>query len=99
MLNDTKVLPSRIIGQKVDTQAKIELLLLKEEADYWETLVRPARRIKVGTMIDFASLFTGEILAKFNDGLCHVRFHYQGVFLDLLSKLGTMPLPPIFTPL
>ncbi|HPX83961.1 MAG TPA: tRNA preQ1(34) S-adenosylmethionine ribosyltransferase-isomerase QueA [Bacilli bacterium] len=94
VLNDTKVLPSRIIGQKVDTQAKIELLLLKEEADYWETLVRPARRIKVGTMIDFASLFTGEILAKFNDGLCHVRFHYQGVFLDLLSKLGTMPLPP-----
>lgn len=94
VLNDTKVLPSRIFGEKVDTKAKIEVLLLKEEHDYWEVLVRPARRIKVGTIIDFASLFTGEIVAKFDEGICHLRFQYQGIFLDLLSQLGTMPLPP-----
>ncbi len=94
VLNDTKVLPSRIFGNKTDTNAKIELLLLKEHHDYWETLVRPARRIKVGTKINFSDYFVGEIIQKLQDGICHVRFHYQGVFLDLLAKLGTMPLPP-----
>ncbi|MGD9605194.1 MAG: tRNA preQ1(34) S-adenosylmethionine ribosyltransferase-isomerase QueA [Bacilli bacterium] len=94
VLNDTKVLPSRIIGEKEETHAKIELLLLKEESGYWEALARPARRIKKGTIIDFSSLFKGEIIEKLEDGLCHVVFHYQGVFLDLLSQLGTMPLPP-----
>lgn len=94
VLNDTKVLPSRIFGNKTDTNAKIELLLLKEHHDYWETLVRPARRIKVGTKINFSNYFVGEIIQKLQDGICYVRFHYQGVFLDLLAKLGTMPLPP-----
>jgi S-adenosylmethionine:tRNA ribosyltransferase-isomerase len=94
VLNDTKVLPSRIFGTKIDTNAKIEILLLKEIEDYWEVLVRPARRVKIGTKIDFSNLFNGEIISKFDEGICHIRFHYQGVFLDLLSQLGTMPLPP-----
>lgn len=94
VLNNTKVLPSRVYGTKTDTQAKIELLLLKDCGEYWEVLVRPARRVKVGTTLDFDGLFTGEIMEKLEDGIAHVRFHYEGVFLTLLEKLGQMPLPP-----
>lgn len=94
VLNDTKVLPSRIFGKKIDTSANIELLLLKEIEDYWEVLVRPARRVNVGTILDFQGLFQGEVIGKFDEGICHVRFIYQGVFLTLLEKLGQMPLPP-----
>jgi S-adenosylmethionine:tRNA ribosyltransferase-isomerase len=94
VLNDTKVLPSRIFGSKIDTNAKIEVLLLKEIGNYWEVLVRPARRLKVGSLIDFGGLFQGEIINKFDEGICHIRFIYQGVFLALLEKLGQMPLPP-----
>jgi len=94
VLNDTKVLPSRIFGVKVDTKANIELLLLKEIDDYWEVLVKPARRVKEGTILDFEGLFQGEVIKKLDEGICHVRFIYQGVFLTLLEKLGQMPLPP-----
>lgn len=94
VLNNTKVLPSRIYGEKVDTLAKIEFLLLKDQTEYWEVLVRPARRIKVGSVIDFRGLFKGEVIRKFDCGICHVKFYYQGIFLDLLSQLGQMPLPP-----
>jgi S-adenosylmethionine:tRNA ribosyltransferase-isomerase len=94
VLNDTKVLPSRIYGEKTDTKAKIEFLLLREHPGYWETLVKPARRVKIGTTLSFGGLFSGEIVGKFEDGLCHVKFVYEGVFLDLLAQLGTMPLPP-----
>lgn len=94
VLNNTKVLPSRIFGNKVDTNALIEVLLLKEIEDYWEVLVRPARRVKVGSIINFNNLFTGEIINKFEDGICHIKFIYQGVFLNLLEQLGQMPLPP-----
>lgn len=94
VLNNTKVLPSRIFGTKVDTNANIEVLLLKEIEDYWEVLVKPARRVKVGTEINFNNLFTGKIIKKLEDGLCYIKFIYEGVFLTLLEKLGQMPLPP-----
>lgn len=95
VLNDTKVLPSRIFGHKTDTNALIEVLILKEILmDTWEVLVKPARRVKVGTLINFNNLFTGEIIEKKEDGLCVVKFIYQGIFLEKLYKLGQMPLPP-----
>lgn len=94
VLNDTKVLPSRIYGKKVDTGANIELLLLKDCNDYYEVLAKPARRLKPGTIINFGDLFTAEVLERFDEGICHVKFHYQGIFLELLEKLGEVPLPP-----
>ena len=94
VLNNTKVLPSRIYGKKVDTNANIELLLLKEEENYWEVLVRPARRVHVGTKIDFSGLMACEVVKKLDDGICHVKFDYDGIFLEKLEKLGEMPLPP-----
>lgn len=94
VINDTKVLPSRIYGEKIDTHAKIEILLLKEKDGYWEALVKPARRVKVGTIIDFSGLFQGEIIEKFDEGICHIKFIYEGIFLEKLEKLGEMPLPP-----
>ncbi|HEY8396207.1 MAG TPA: tRNA preQ1(34) S-adenosylmethionine ribosyltransferase-isomerase QueA [Bacilli bacterium] len=94
VLNDTRVLPSRIYGTKVETGAKIEILLLKDHGAYWEALVRPARRVKVGTILDFEGLFQGEIVGKFEEGICHIKFQYEGIFLTLLDKLGKMPLPP-----
>ena len=94
VINDTKVLPSRIYGEKTDTKAKIELLLLKELDGCWEALCRPAKRLKVGTKIDFNGLLLGEIVAKFDEGICHVKFTYEGIFLEKLERLGEMPLPP-----
>ena len=94
VINDTKVLPSRIYGEKIDTHAKIEILLLKEKDGYWEALVKPARRVKIGTIIDFSGLFQGEIIEKFDEGICHIKFIYEGIFLEKLEKLGEMPLPP-----
>lgn len=94
VINDTKVLPSRIYGEKIDTHAKIEVLLLKDKGDFWECLVKPARRIKVGTVIDFSGVIKGEVIEKFDEGICHIRFIYEGIFLEKLEKLGEMPLPP-----
>ena len=95
VINNTKVMPSRIFGRKVDTDAVIELLLLKVvDKDCYEALVKPARRIKVGTVINFSDLMTGVITAKLDDGICHIKFDYQGIFIEILEKLGEMPLPP-----
>ncbi|HHW99898.1 MAG TPA: tRNA preQ1(34) S-adenosylmethionine ribosyltransferase-isomerase QueA [Acholeplasmataceae bacterium] len=94
VINNTKVLPSRIYGKKVDTNANIEVLLLKEIDDYWEVLVRPFRRVKVGSIINFGNLFTGQVIKKLEEGICHIRFKYEGIFLNLLDQLGEMPLPP-----
>ena len=96
VLNDTKVLPARIIGAKEDTGAVIELLLLKNiEGDKWEVLVKPAKRIKIGTRIVFGN---NELIAvctdKFDEGIIHVAFEYEGIFLEILDHLGQMPLPP-----
>ena len=96
VLNDTKVLPARLYGEKVDTKAAIEVLLLKNtEGDTWECLVKPARRIKEGTVVSFGDgklkatcVFVGE------EGIRHFTFSYEGIFLEVLEELGTMPLPP-----
>ena len=96
VLNDTKVIPARLIGEKEDTKAVIELLLLKNtENDTWECLSRPQKRLHEGTIISFGdgSLKARVINIK-NDGLVDVEFLYEGIFLEILDKLGTMPLPP-----
>ena len=96
VLNDTKVLPARLIGEKVSTKAVIEVLLLKNvEGDTWDTLVKPARRIHVGDVVSF-----GEGLLKLtctevkDEGIRVFEASYEGIFYELLDKLGTMPLPP-----
>ena len=94
VINNTKVVPSRIIGEKVDTKAKIEVLLLKNKGDFYECLVKPFRRVKLGTILDFEGLFTGEVLEKKEEGICLLKFNYEGIFYDLLNKVGMMPLPP-----
>lgn len=95
VLNDTKVLPSRIYGSKVDTSAKIEFLLLKDLGDdKWEILAKPAKRLHIGTIVSFSDALRAEVIEKFDEGLCHVKFIYNGIFLEELSKVGEMPLPP-----
>ena len=95
VLNDTKVVPSRIYGNKVDTNASIELLLLKETLkDTYECLVRPARRIKIGSVIKFKDDFTCTVIEKKEEGICVVKFNYKGIFLERLEEIGEMPLPP-----
>ena len=95
VLNDTKVLPSRIYGSKVDTSAKIEFLLLKDLGDdKWEILAKPAKRLHIGTIVSFSDTLRAEVIEKFDEGLCHVKFIYNGIFLEELSKVGEMPLPP-----
>ena len=95
VLNNTKVLPSRIIGYKTDTNAKIEVLLLKElDNDNWECLVRPQKRVKVGTRIKFEEDFVCEVTDVLNDGITHVKFIYSGIFVEHLNNVGAMPLPP-----
>ena len=96
VLNDTKVLPARLIGVKEDTKAVIEILLLKNiESDIWECLVKPARRVKVGTIVSFGN---GELKARCieveDEGIRHFELIYEGILLEILEKLGTMPLPP-----
>ena len=96
VLNDSKVLPARLIGVKEETQAVIEILLLKNlEKDNWECLVKPARRIKVGTIVSFGE---GKLKAKcireLDEGIRHFELIYDGILLEILEELGTMPLPP-----
>ena len=96
VLNDTKVLPARLIGTKEDTGAVIEILLLKNIAgDDWECLVKPARRVKVGTIVSFGD---GKLRAKctgeFDEGIRHFELIYSGILMEILEELGTMPLPP-----
>ena len=95
VLNDTKVMPSRIYGEKVDTKAKIEFLLLKEvDKDCYEALTRPARRVKVGTVVKFSDELQLEVIEKRDEGMCVVKFQYEGIFIEKLEQLGEMPLPP-----
>lgn len=96
VLNNTRVLPARLFGTKEDTGAKVELLLLKQEAgDRWETLVKPAKRVKKGTVVTFGD---GRLKAVCTEELEHggrkVEFHYDGIFYEVLESLGEMPLPP-----
>lgn len=96
VLNDTKVLPARLFGEKEETGAKIEVLLLKQqEGDRWETLVKPAKRIKVGTKIYFGNgLLSAVCVDELEQGGRILDFEYKGIFYEVLDQLGKMPLPP-----
>lgn len=96
VLNDTKVLPSRIYGEKQDTKAFIELLLLKEiNPNIWKTLVRPARRVKEGTIVSFNNgMLLAKCIACGEDGERIFEMIYEGIFLEILEQIGQMPLPP-----
>ena len=99
VLNDTKVLPARLIGEKEGTGAKIEVLLLKRRQDnVWETLVKPGRKAKPGTRISFGDgRLVGEVTDIVDDGNRLVRFEFEGIFEEVLDELGQMPLPPYIT--
>jgi len=96
VLNESKVIPARLFGEKVGTGASIECLLLKQLTDdNWEVLLKPGKRVKVGTKINFGNgLLTAHCLEKKADGICVIQFVYEGIFLEILEQLGTMPLPP-----
>lgn len=96
VVNETKVIPARLLGEKEDTGVPVEILLLKRlERDVWEGLVRPGRRLKPGAMCTFGNgLLRAEIIESTEDGGRRVRFHYDGVFEEILDQLGQMPLPP-----
>ena len=95
VLNDTKVLPARIIGVKEETNAVIELLMLKDlGSDTWEVLSKPAKRIKVGTVINFSPKLSAECIEVKDEGIRVVKFSYKGIFFEILDELGEMPLPP-----
>ena len=96
VLNNTKVIPARLIGEKEDTKAVIEVLMLKDIGnDVWECLVKPARRVKVGTIISFGNgKLKVECQESFDEGIKHFKFIYKGILLEILEELGTMPLPP-----
>ncbi|MBJ8325644.1 tRNA preQ1(34) S-adenosylmethionine ribosyltransferase-isomerase QueA [Streptococcus pacificus] len=96
VMNNTRVLPARLYGQKDKTKGHVELLLLKNiEGDFWEVLAKPAKRLKIGTLITFGD---GRLKATITEELEHggriVQFSYQGIFLEVLESLGEMPLPP-----
>ncbi len=98
VINDTKVIPARLLGIKEKTDATIELLLLKEVSPHhWEAMTKPARRVKVGTKIHFSDLLIAECIEEKEEGLRIFRMHYEGLFIEVLERLGSMPLPPYIT--
>ena len=99
VINDTKVIPARLIGSKVGTDAKIEVLLLKrKENNIWETLVKPGKKAKVGAKISFGDgLLIGEVVDIVEEGNRLIQFTYDGIFEEILDQLGQMPLPPYIT--
>ena len=99
VLNNTKVIPARLFGEKEGTQAKIEILLLKrKENDVWETLVKPGKKAKIGTKIIFGGgLLVGEVVDIVEEGNRLIKFTYEGIFEEILDQLGQMPLPPYIT--
>lgn len=96
VFNNTRVLPARLYGIKKDTGANIEILLLKRlELNRWQILVKPAKRAKVGTIVTFGDgMLDMNILKEYDDGIRDVKFSYEGVFEDIISQIGFMPLPP-----
>ena len=99
VINDTKVIPARLYGIRQGTGAAIEILLLKrKENDIWECLVRPGKKCRVGTVVEFGDgILTGEIIDVVDDGDRLIQFKYQGIFEEILDRLGQMPLPPYIT--
>ena len=98
-INNTKVIPARLYGVKEGTEAHIEILLLKRrENDIWETLVKPGKKAKPGTKIIFGDgLLTGEVIDVVEEGNRLIQFSYEGIFEEILDRLGQMPLPPYIT--
>ena len=94
--NNTKVIPARLLGTKEVTKASCEFLLLHQtEEDLWECLTRPAKSLKVGARVDFGNgKLIGEVVEEKEEGLRMIKFHYKGIFLEVLDQLGKMPLPP-----
>ena len=99
VINDTKVIPARLIGEKDGTGAKVEVLLLKrKENDIWETLVKPGRKMKPGARLVFGNgLLKAEVIGVVEEGNRLIRFEYEGIFEEILDQLGQMPLPPYIT--
>src|SRR5690625_18767 len=98
VLNETKVLPARIFGKKEITNANIEILLLKEiKKDVWETLTRPARKIKVGDIVNFNNILKAKCILEKDEGIRVFQLFYDGILIEILDKLGSMPLPPYIT--
>ena len=99
VLNDTKVIPARLIGEKEGTGAKVEVLLLKRmENNIWETLVKPGKKMKVGAKVSFGGgLLKGEVVGIVEEGNRLIRFTFDGIFEEILDELGQMPLPPYIT--
>lgn len=95
VINNTKVLPARIFGHRPEKDEDIEVLLVKEiEKNLWQCMVRPGKKLKVGGSIEFGEGLSGEVEEVTEDGLRHIRFDYEGVFIEILERLGEMPLPP-----
>lgn len=99
VLNNTKVIPARLIGAKEETGGKVEVLLLKRKQDnVWETLVKPGKKARPGARISFGNgMLTGEVLEVVEEGNRLIRFEYEGIFEEVLDRLGQMPLPPYIT--
>lgn len=98
VMNDSKVFPARIMGIKRDTGVVCEFLLLNQRShNTWETLVRPGRRLKVGAKVDFSDELSAEVIEVIDDGNRIVRFDFDGIFFDILDRIGQMPLPPYIT--
>ena len=99
VINDTKVIPARLLGVKEETGAHVEVLLLRRrEKDLWECLVRPGKKLREGAKVSFgAGLLRGEIMATVDDGNRLIQFSYEGIFEEVLDRLGEMPLPPYIT--
>lgn len=99
VINNTKVIPARLFGTREGHEGKVEILLLKRrENDIWETLVKPGKKCKVGTMLVFGDgLLKAEVLDVVEDGNRLIKFYYKGIFEEILDKLGQMPLPPYIT--
>ncbi|MDI6451966.1 tRNA preQ1(34) S-adenosylmethionine ribosyltransferase-isomerase QueA [Mariniplasma sp. M4Ah] len=98
VINNTKVIPARLMGVKAETDALIEVLLLKElEKDLWEAMTKPAKRVKIGTKVLFGDLLIAECIEIKDEGLRVFKMHYSGLFIEILEQLGTMPLPPYIT--
>ncbi|MCR5202668.1 MAG: S-adenosylmethionine:tRNA ribosyltransferase-isomerase, partial [Lachnospiraceae bacterium] len=99
VINDTKVIPARLFGNRENTGGKVEVLLLKrKDSDTWETLVKPGKKAKVGTTIIFGDgILKGTVLDVVEEGNRIIKFEYEGIFEEVLDKLGQMPLPPYIT--
>ena len=96
VINNTKVIPARLYGVKEGTEAKVEILLLKRmENDVWETLVKPGKKCRPGARLSFGEgILTGEVIDIVEEGNRLIRFEYEGIFEEILDRLGQMPLPP-----